>query len=330
MLATSFSGGSSGGSSGGGWSGGSSGGGWSGGSSGGGWSGGSSGGGWSNDAAFSYDSGFQAPLYSENSSVIDPSFQQYEYQEYGLEGTNAISASAIGGQVLESAIVPAAGDSLGDSVVDSAPYEAAKPAVDADAAMLTVSVPEDAVVTVNDHRTTSDGTLRQFMSQGLEKGYVYTYVVKATFAVDGEEKTETKEVKLRAGEREELAFGQSADEPEAPAAGAVEASDETAQVTPTDNNGSATADVVTVVRLHVPADAKVTLAGNPTRGTGAIRTFRTHQLSAGEQWTSYTVVVEAEVGGQAVTQERTLNVAAGSVNELTFEFEDSTDSIARR
>ena len=81
--------------------------------------------------------------------------------------------------------------------------------------------------------------------------------------------------------------------------------------------------VVTVVQLFVPADAEVSLAGNPTNGSGAVRTFRTKQLKAGEKWTDYTVRVTAKIDGQLVTKERTVNVKAGSVTELTFDFEDN-------
>jgi uncharacterized protein (TIGR03000 family) len=200
---------------------------------------------------------------------------------------------------------------------DSARYESAKPAIDdkqaieSDAAMLTVSVPiENARVTVNGHETSSDGSIRQFMSRGLKKGYVYTYVVKVEYESNGDTKTDEKSVKLRSGETERVEF----EKPTEPAG---------ADVTVTKN-----ADMTTVVRLHVPADAKVTLAGNETKGNGSIRTFRTTQLKPGEQWSNYTVNVTAVIHGQSVSQERTVNVVAGSTTELTFNFDSI--SVARR
>lgn len=79
--------------------------------------------------------------------------------------------------------------------------------------------------------------------------------------------------------------------------------------------------VVTVVKLHVPENATVNLAGNETKGSGAVRTFRTTQLKPGQRWENYTVRVTAEINGQKMSRERTINVQAGSNNELSFEFD---------
>ena len=65
----------------------------------------------------------------------------------------------------------------------------------------------------------------------------------------------------------------------------------------------------------------MTLAGNETKGTGAIRTFRTTQLKPGQQWSNYKVNVTAVVNGQLVSKERTVNVVAGSTTELKFDFD---------
>ena len=78
---------------------------------------------------------------------------------------------------------------------------------------------------------------------------------------------------------------------------------------------------MTVVRLHVPQNAAITLAGNPTKGSGAIRTFRTKQLKQGQQWKNYTIRVTATVAGRQLSQERTIDVKAGSMNELRFAFD---------
>jgi uncharacterized protein (TIGR03000 family) len=194
---------------------------------------------------------------------------------------------------------------------DSAGYESSKPAVEHDAAVLTVAVPGDAIVLVNGHQTKSDGTIRQFKSRGLKEGYVYTYVVKATYNVGGQAKTETKSVRLRSGSEERVEFVAPEPAPKATVSKPVESE-----------------DVLTVVRLHVPSDAQVTLAGNATTGTGDVRTFRTKQLKPGQQWAGYTIRVTAVVGGQTVSKERTIDVTAGSTNELTFDFNGS--SVASR
>ncbi len=211
------------------------------------------------------------------------------------------------------------------SIADSSQYESAKPAVeatpsvDADAALLTVAVPsEAATVTVNGHSTKSSGTLRQFMSRGLKEGYVYTYVVKVDYEMDGKFITDSQEVKLRPGNTEQLVFEAKEAEAEATPAEPV------AEVTKTEEP----AKLITIVKLHVPADAQVNLAGNDTNGSGAVRTFRTSHLKPGEQWKNYTVRVTAMIDGQPVTEERTIDVIAGTTNEINFEF--ASDAVAQR
>ena len=111
--------------------------------------------------------------------------------------------------------------------------------VESDAALLTVKVPSgDAKVTVNGHETSSDGSVRQFMSRGLKEGYVYTYVVKVEYQANGEAKSEEKSVKLRPGDAERVVFE-------------TEAEPSDAKVTVTKNE-----DTTTVVKIVVPADAK--------------------------------------------------------------------------
>ncbi len=181
------------------------------------------------------------------------------------------------------------------SIVDNSRYEASKPvaeaepAIEEDAALLTVAVPsEQAKVTVNGHSTSSSGTVRQFMSRGLKDGFVYTYVVKVDYEADGKFITDSKQVKLRRGKTERLEF-------EPPA---VEEEPEAEDVTETEQPQKLT----TVVKLIVPADAEVSLAGNKTAGSGEIRTFRTSFLKPGEQWSDYKVQVTAEIAGKSVTQ----------------------------
>jgi uncharacterized protein (TIGR03000 family) len=174
--------------------------------------------------------------------------------------------------------------------------------VEGDSAILTVAVPEDAVVTVNGLPTKSSGPIRQFMSTGLEVGFVYKYVVEVRYA--DSDKAETRTVRLRAGAAERLVFsGPNADN-------VVE-------------REAAQNDLETVVTIRVPADAKVSLAGNDTNGSGEVRTFRTRQLAEGEAWSNYTIRVTATINGSSISQERSLNLVAGSAHELTFDFESA-------
>jgi len=182
--------------------------------------------------------------------------------------------------------------------------EADEATIDADAALLTVSVPETAKVTVNGLSTSSKGSIRQFMSNGLKEGFVYTYVVNVTFA--NADKTESKTVKLRAGATERLVFNEP-------------------QMVKT---VSAPAVPETVVTLRVPASAKVNLAGNDTKGDGVVRTFRTRQLAEGQKWANYTIRVTTTIGGVPVTKERTIDLKAGDTRD--FEFDFGAASVASR
>jgi uncharacterized protein (TIGR03000 family) len=86
--------------------------------------------------------------------------------------------------------------------------------------------------------------------------------------------------------------------------------------------------VKTSLTLHVPADAKVTLAGVATKQTGEVRQFATTKLTTGQVWEDYKVVVELEKDGQVMREERVLKLTAGQPQELTVNF-DSTQ-IAQR
>lgn len=186
---------------------------------------------------------------------------------------------------------------------DSAPAQGGtdvEARVSDDTAILTVAVPADARVFVNDEATQSEGPVRQYISQGLREGYSYTYVVRVEQMVDGEKITDVKEVRLRAGSTERLVF----DLPEA-------------------NEKVASNPAETVLTLVVPEDAQVTLAGNATKVTGNVRTYRTTRLSPGEQWDNYTVRVTVNRDGRELSKEQTISLRGGSEEKLAFEFSDT-------
>ena len=79
--------------------------------------------------------------------------------------------------------------------------------------------------------------------------------------------------------------------------------------------------VETKLTLHVPADAKVFLAGSETRQTGETRHYVTSQLTGGQTWNDYTVRVEVERNGQIVTDERTLSLVGGQSQELQIDLD---------
>ena len=157
-------------------------------------------------------------------------------------------------------------------------------------AFVTVNVPADAKVFVNGMATTSTDTTRQYVSRGLVSGYNYTYEVRVEVTRDGRVVEETKTLNLRAGDNSELAFNM-----------------------PVKSE--------TTLTLHVPADAKVKLAGNETKGSGPVRVFSTSGLEAGKEWSSYKVVVTLDRNGETLTKEQTVSIQAGESRELRFDFD---------
>ncbi|QDT09002.1 TIGR03000 domain-containing protein [Stieleria marina] len=269
-------------------------------------------------APITYSQPVQTISYGASADSYESPVIQSSYDAYSPVGETIIDGGYDSGVILDS------GSSVleSGSIIDSAPintgasidtsgqsvsHEVRKPAIDSDAALLTVAVPNDsAKVTVNGHATKSSGSVRQFMSRGLEDGFVYTYVVKVEYDFDGQPTTDSKEVKLRPGQTEQVVF---------------DAQQTTAKPATEDTTVVEAQPVTTVVKLHVPSGATVNLAGTDTNGKGAIRTFRTKSLKAGESWKDYTVRVTATVGGQEVSKEQTVNVAAGSTIELSFDFD---------
>jgi uncharacterized protein (TIGR03000 family) len=90
--------------------------------------------------------------------------------------------------------------------------------------------------------------------------------------------------------------------------------------TPTDSKVQTAESTTTRLTLHVPEDAKVTLAGVPTKQNGETRQFSTTRLAPGQTWDGYKVVVEVERDGKTLSQERILTLRAGEAQELSVDF----------
>jgi uncharacterized protein (TIGR03000 family) len=165
-------------------------------------------------------------------------------------------------------------------------------------AMLNVNVPAEAKIFVNGAATTSTGTQRQYVSRGLEQGNRYSYEIRAEIVRDGKTISDTKTVSVSAGEQAGVAFSFDGNK-EAPVA---------AETTKTK------------LTLHVPADAKVTLAGRETTSTGDIREYNTTKLAPGAEWNDYIVRVTANIDGRDVTKEETIKLIGGESKELTVDF----------
>ena len=164
---------------------------------------------------------------------------------------------------------------------------------------LTVEVPAEAKIYVNGQETSSTGEIRQYISRNLQPGYNYSYEVRAEMIVDGKPVNQIKTVDLKAGEVAKVAF-----------------------------NLTPAAKVETSLTVRVPANAKVYLAGNPTKATGETRVFRTTNLTKGA-WNDYTVKVEIEKDGKTVTREEKISLGAGETKELTFDFDSEKVADAR-
>ncbi|MGC4003251.1 MAG: TIGR03000 domain-containing protein [Pirellulales bacterium] len=121
--------------------------------------------------------------------------------------------------------------------------------------------------------------------------------------VDGRVVSQNKTVVVRGGQELNVAFNGSNDSPVA------KANDKTLKTT---------------LILNVPADAKVTLAGNATNQTGTIREFATDGLAAGSSWENYVVRVETVVEGRVAVQEKTITLTAGEERPLSFDFAPET------
>jgi uncharacterized protein (TIGR03000 family) len=156
--------------------------------------------------------------------------------------------------------------------------------------VLTVSVPAETKIFVNDRPTTTPGTERQYVSRGLERGYSYKYEVRAELERDGQTLKQTKLVDLHAGDNRMIAFDFSATE--------------------------------TTLTVNVPENAKVLLAGHETKSSGAVRVFTTTTLAPGQEWSNYTVEVKVEREGQELTRSETITLKSGETRELSFDFSE--------
>jgi uncharacterized protein (TIGR03000 family) len=80
-------------------------------------------------------------------------------------------------------------------------------------------------------------------------------------------------------------------------------------------------EVKTSLTIHVPADAKISLAGVDTKQSGELRQFATTRLAAGQTWDDYKVVVEMNKNGQTLHEERTIKLVGGEAQELSINFD---------
>jgi len=90
---------------------------------------------------------------------------------------------------------------------------------------------------------------------------------------------------------------------------------------PADTNVVRASGVTTELVLHVPADARVFLAGQPTVSVGPQRSFTTNRLASGRILAGYPVRVEFVHNGRTVVREQQLDLRGGERRELTVTVE---------
>ena len=73
------------------------------------------------------------------------------------------------------------------------------------------------------------------------------------------------------------------------------------------------------IRVTLPADAKLTVDGQPTQSTSAERLFLSPPLEPGRDF-HYTLTAEVERNGSRVTQQQQVRVRAGQESRVTIEF----------
>jgi uncharacterized protein (TIGR03000 family) len=185
-------------------------------------------------------------------------------------------------------------------------------------ALLSVKVPADAKVFVNEHATTSTGADREYISRDLQAGAQYNYNVRVEFSRDGKNVSETKTVQLAAGKSGQLTFA----EPAAP---------QTADNNATRTAEAPSAETRTTLIVHVPADAKLYLSGQETKATGPVREFSTTKLAAGAQWADYALRAVVDKDGQQQVREQMVSLKAGESREVTISFDaPASEQVANR
>ncbi len=165
-------------------------------------------------------------------------------------------------------------------------------------AILSLDVPGDARVYINDKLTKTKGTLRSYVSRNLIRGQEYRYRVKVVSDVDGKEVTKTRVVTMRGGESNDVAFNFD--------------------------------PIVTRVVVNVPDDAKVIIDGKETSTKGSYRSFSTQKLKSGK-WDDYSVEVSVVRNGKTLTRKEKFDLAAGEFRFFDFDFDKpSASSVATK
>ncbi len=178
--------------------------------------------------------------------------------------------------------------------------------VSSDSVLISVSVPADAKVYINGYETKSVGTTRTYVSRGLAAGQRYKYEVRAEVQRDGQTSTDTKVAFVTPSQTSRLAFNLPPVEAAPSVVSQPDASDEAPKTT---------------LRLHVPSDAEVSIAGSATKSTGPVREFSTRRLAEGEKWDDYVIRAEVKREGRSLVRQLSISLSSGESRDLTIDFD---------
>jgi uncharacterized protein (TIGR03000 family) len=189
-------------------------------------------------------------------------------------------------------------------------------------ASITVRLPANAQLWMNDQPTTPTGPERQFVTPaGLEAGKPYYFALKAQWEENGQTVTREHTLEFKAGDTATVDFNQNP--PTANAAPVYSAAPDAgngqagaAPMEPQSFNPPPTGPAFLTVRL--PAGARLWVEDYQSVQTGPERNLVSPPtLEQGKPY-HYTLKAQWEENGQTVTHERTANIQAGS--QVTVDF----------
>jgi len=92
--------------------------------------------------------------------------------------------------------------------------------------------------------------------------------------------------------------------------------------------GSTQAESTGVILVSLPAEARLTVDGQPTTSTSATRTLVSPNLQSGYEYT-YTLRAEITRDGQTLAQTQRVAVRAGAQSTVSFDFSPTGVASAR-
>src|SRR5262249_32300789 len=99
------------------------------------------------------------------------------------------------------------GGSLGEVNTTTQPYNTTpsqqprRPAIDDNAVLIGLRVPENAEIWIDGQKTTETGTFREFMTPALQPDQKFAYDIKARWIENGQEVVRDRKIDFYAGDR---------------------------------------------------------------------------------------------------------------------------------